>query len=246
MVAAAGFDVAWSHARRAAPVAAVVLAAVVLGVLVLALPPFVRLHERDGEATLAHVVHETPVDVVTGAEREAHYLGRRVPAYPAIQHLNRVADEHDRVVEAIDPFADFYSKPELVPDYSRCLARAGLFDGGARAAHAALLRAGVDYVLVDRTIPDQWSFGWLGRGFRRRALERVYADERISLYRVRGAATSHAVPPAAARASLRQPSPPRAGDRAGSAAPPVRGGPPPAARRIAAATALRACGPRAQ
>ena len=64
------------------PAAAVVFAGVVLATLALALPPFVRLHDRDGEGTLTHVVQETPLDVVTGAEGEA-------PTRPARPGLSR-------------------------------------------------------------------------------------------------------------------------------------------------------------
>ena len=53
--------------------------------------PSSGLHDRDGEGTLTHVVRETPLDVVTGAEGEGAYIARRVPAYPAILRLNQLA-----------------------------------------------------------------------------------------------------------------------------------------------------------
>ncbi len=71
VVAAIGFEAAWELARDRVPAAAVVFAGVVLATLALALPPFVGLHDRDGEGTLTHVVRETPLDVVTGAEGKA-------------------------------------------------------------------------------------------------------------------------------------------------------------------------------
>ena len=55
VLAAAGFDAAWQLARERVPAAGAVLAAAVVVVLALALPPFIELHEPDGEGTLTHV-----------------------------------------------------------------------------------------------------------------------------------------------------------------------------------------------
>jgi hypothetical protein len=205
VLAAAGFERMWSLARAAAPAWAAVLSAVVLLVLALALPPFRVLHERDGKDTLTHVMLETPLDVVTGAESEDAYVTRRVPAYPAIQRLNRLAGPDDLVVVAIDPFADFYARPAMAPDYAVCLSNAGLRAGSAVAAHRALIRTSVDYVLADERVRAAWSFDWVARDFRRGALTPVYSAGSLRLYRVRRVWASHATPRRQSRAPLRRP-----------------------------------------
>ena len=201
VVAAVGFEAAWELARERVPAAAVVFAGVVLATLALALPPFVGLHDRDGEGTLTHVVRETPLDVVSGAEGEGAYIGRRVPAYPAILRLNQLAGPGDRAVMAIDPFANYYARPELVPDYAVCLGNAGLYDGKPGSPQRALTAIGADYLLVDENTRAGWSFDWLEPHLRRTALDPVYSNGGVRLFRIRPAsqASLHARSPSAAR-----------------------------------------------
>jgi 4-amino-4-deoxy-L-arabinose transferase-like glycosyltransferase len=244
VVAAAGFDAAWQLARERAPAAGSVLAVVVLAALALALPPFVALHEPDGEGTLTHVLSETPLDVVTGAETEDAYIARRVPAYPAIQRLNRLAGPGDRVVMAIDPFANYYSQAELIPDFAVCLARAGLYGHGPGAAWRALAKTGVDYVLVDQRVSDAWSLDWLDADLRRIAFTSIFADGRVRLLRVRVPAASHARLHAGAHVSARRRSRSHDDGRSLAAASPAADARPPAADPTAAATRSRGCGHR--
>ena len=239
VVAASGFEAGWELARERVPAAAVVFAGVVLASLALALPPFVDLHERDGEGTLTHVVRETPLDVVTGAEGEGAYIARRVPAYPAILRLNRLAGSGDRVVAAIDPFANYYARAELVPDYAVCLGNAGLYDGRPGSPGRALRAIGADYLLVDENKRAGWSFDWLEPELRRTALVPVYSREGVRLFRIRPAS----------QASLREPSPSAARSRSrtrsgyptrvGAATAAASGRP--ARPRSAAARAVLAC-----
>ena len=127
-------------------------------------------------------VRETPLDVATGAEPEEAYLARRVPAYPAIQRLNRLAGPDDRVVVAIDPFANYYSQAELVPDYAVCLARAGLYGPGRRSRLAGPRQDG--HGLRPRRAsasPTPGALDWLAPELRRIALRTVYSDGRVRL-----------------------------------------------------------------
>jgi hypothetical protein len=192
VLAGAGFEGAWELARKGAPAAAAATAALVLAVLVLALPPFIELHEPDGEGTLTHVLREVPLDAVTGAESEAAYIARRVPAYPAIQRLNAIAGARDRVVVAIDPFANYYSQPEAIPDYAVCLGQAGLYDKRPDAVRRALASIGADYVLVDEKVSDSWSINWLRPDLLRTTFDQLYSDGRVRLFRVRAVSSTHA------------------------------------------------------
>jgi hypothetical protein len=211
VLAGAGFDAAWQLARERVPAAAALTAGLVLAVLALALPPFIALHEPDGEGTLTHVLREVPLDAVTGAESEAHYISRRVPAYPAIQRLNSLAGPHDRVVVAIDPFANYYSRAEAIPDYAVCLGQAGLYDKRPDAVWRALAAIGADYVLVDEQVSDSWSINWLRPGLRRTALDQLYSDGRVRLFRVRALRTTHATTLQRGLASAPPPFPARGG-----------------------------------
>jgi hypothetical protein len=186
IVAAAGLERVLAVApRRVAGAAAVV----VLAVLALSLPPFVRLHERErdddtGAGYLTHVLRDVPADVVLGAEPERTYLARRVPAYEAVQRLNELAGQADRVATLTDPYADFYTRAQSIPDYALCLRRAGLGAGGSRD-HRALRREGIDYLVVEDRLAGSSAIPWADPAFARRYLRLAYADDRARLYRVR-------------------------------------------------------------
>ena len=235
VVAAAGFEVALSARSGVAPAAGALLAAVVLVALALALPPFVGLHDRDGEGTLTHVLRETPVDVVSGAEPEPDYIARRVPAYrrsgASTGSPARTTESSWRSTRSptTTPSGDV---PRLLP-----LPRpGGLFDGGARAAAGACGAPGTSTTCSSTArIPEQWSFDWLAHGFQRRALERstrtaawgstACAGRRLA---TRAPRASPSVIAAAVPAAWR---PPGRGCAARAAGRPL------AARRAAAATA---------
>jgi hypothetical protein len=174
-------------ARQWRPVAGVLAGALVTVVLLLSLPPFLRAHERDRDGYdgwLTHVLREVPVTVVTGAESETDYLQRRIPAYGAVQHLNDVADVDDTVVVVTDPYVDLYAEPRTVPDYAVCLADAGLGRGGPDD-HRAMLRTGVDYLLVEDRLRGQSVIQWQDPTFAAQYLDLLYEDGRAQLYRVR-------------------------------------------------------------
>jgi hypothetical protein len=218
VVAGAGLDGALRLAGERVPAVAALTAALILTVLALALPPFIALHEPDGEGTLTHVLREVPLDAVSGAESEADYIARRVPTYPAIQRLNAVAGPSDRVVIAIDPFANYYMQPEAIPDYAVCLGQAGLYDRRRNAVWRALAAIGADYVLVDERVSDSWSIDWLRSGLRHTAFDQLYSDGRVRLFRVRALPATHATSREPGLASAPLPSRARGGARAPRAA----------------------------
>ena len=176
-----------THARAWQPAAGFSIVFVGLVALVLSLPPFLRMHERDRsgyEGYLTHVLREVPTKVVTGAESEQQYLARRIPAYGAVSRLNQLAGPKDTVVVSADPFVDLYATPRTVPDFAVCLGQAGLGIGGA-ADHRALQRVGVTYVLVEERLRAGSVVQWYDENFARRYLDLVYQDEKARLYRVR-------------------------------------------------------------
>lgn len=188
VLAAVGFWRARSMAGALHRRLPVVVSALVLAVLVLSLPPFVRMHERDRQGWQGwqtHVLRETPLDAATGAEKRDAYLTRRLPTYAAIRRLNAVAGPRDRVVTFGQPNS-LYSEAVTVPNYAVRLGSALAPRGAERAAYRGLRRAGVTYVLFERKAKDeQPALALTGPAFERRYLEVVYEDARAVLYRVR-------------------------------------------------------------
>lgn len=166
----------------------VIITALVFTVLVLSLPPFVRMHEQDRrgqEGWLTHVLREVPLNAVTGAEKRGAYLTRRLPTYAAIQRLNALAGPHDRVVTFGQPNS-LYSDAVIVPNYAIRLGRARAPRGQELAAYRGLRRAGVTYVLFERKRRhEQPALALTGPAFEHRYLEVVYKDAHAVLYRVR-------------------------------------------------------------
>jgi Dolichyl-phosphate-mannose-protein mannosyltransferase len=196
LLAAAGLERAAATARTAGPAVQRAMLVVVVAVLALSLPPFLRMHERAPrpQGWLAHILRETPLAVVTGAETKRDYLVRRVPAYAAITHLNRIAGPRDKALVSTNPYSDFYSRPFLVPEWAYTVGRAGFGSGDASRDQRALRRADIDYVLAQRPLKRRSRLGHaMSNDFERR-LQSVYADERARLYRVRPARHASTVP----------------------------------------------------
>ncbi len=188
VLAGYGFDRAVALADGLAPSMRVAVMALVVIVLALSLPPFLRMNERDrkdGSGLIYSVLREVPLDVVTGAESPRDYLTRRVPAYAAILRLNTMTRSTDHVVTSIDPEADFYLRPLAVPDYAVSLAVAGLTGDGSRSDYLALRHQGIGYLLVENRLKRDSVVPWSNRAFEQQYLEIVYADSRARLYRLR-------------------------------------------------------------
>ena len=169
-------------AGRLHPAAAAAAAGLVGLVLVAGLPPFERLHERSGY--LVHVLRGAPVDVVTGAETEAEYLARTLPAYASVLDLNRGVGEQERVLALTDPFLDYYAVPELIPDYSVCLVLAGARDGDRASELRALRRLGVRYLLVQPGISSEQGSLEITRRRPPAGFELLHRDSGAVLYRI--------------------------------------------------------------
>ena len=88
-------------ATRTGRAPAVAMRALVLVALVLNLPPFTPLHERDRAGWtgwLTHVVRRAPVEVIAGGISEDAYLRREVRTFGAWSYLNEHAPEDARVL----------------------------------------------------------------------------------------------------------------------------------------------------
>jgi len=188
VLASVGFEKACSMAGGLSSRLPVVMAVLVLAIMSLSLPPFLRMHERDrsgSEGWLTHVLREVPLDVVTGAENRDAYLARRLPIYAAIQRLNAEAGSDDRAIVIDRPY-NLYSQAELVPFYAHCLRNAGQAQrGGEETAYHRLRRAGVGYVLFERKKMYELSNRALtDSSFERHFLELIHKDSRTLLYRI--------------------------------------------------------------
>jgi hypothetical protein len=188
VLAAVGFQHACSMASKLNRRLPVVIAGLVLTTLVLSLPPFLSMHERDRhgwEGWLTSVLREFPLNAVTGAEDRDVYLTRRLRTYAAIQRLNAVADTHDRAIVSANEMNNLYSQAELVPDFAICLGNARAPRGSEKAAYRGLRGAGVTHVLFEQELRhEQSALALTGQAFERRYLKVLYEDPRAVLYRV--------------------------------------------------------------
>jgi hypothetical protein len=122
--------------------------------LLLNLPPFTSLHERDRvryDGWLTHVVHQVPVGVVLGYESEADYLGRKVSSYNAWRYINAHLATDARVL-VFGGGDNLYSERDRIPDTAIAARRAtyGATRGQEEQALRALNELGVTHVLVSR------------------------------------------------------------------------------------------------
>ncbi|HVM41571.1 MAG TPA: hypothetical protein VM618_12410 [Acidimicrobiia bacterium] len=188
--------------RDAAPPAVRTAAGVALvALLALNLPPFTPFHEHDRrgwQGWLTHVVHQIPLPVVVGAERESAYLARWVPAAPAW----RYADEH-LGEEAL--VLTFSGGDHLLSDTARIPATAvaawpATFGAGAGEegdAVAALRRLGVTHLLVDQRLMARTPVEELAihpDGAMRHVFEPVYRDGRFVLFEIRWRSVLSGIP----------------------------------------------------
>jgi 4-amino-4-deoxy-L-arabinose transferase-like glycosyltransferase len=181
VVAAHGLEAACGLAAGLHPRARAVPAVVVVATLALSIPAFTAIHDRDGELTLTHVLRGAPADVVTGAESEADYLTRRLPAYAAARGLR----QGGRVVALTDPYVNLYAAPSLIPDWSLCIPLAGARVGDARSEARALRRLGVDRLLVEPGLrTEQGSLALVRKPPPAGTARVVYDDERAVVYRL--------------------------------------------------------------
>jgi hypothetical protein len=181
VVAAHGLEAARGLAAGLHPRASGVPAVVVVATLALSIPAFTAMHDRDGELTLTHVLRGAPADVVTGAESEARYLTRKLPAYGAAQRLRKGG----RVVALTDPYVNFYAAPALIPDWSACITLAGARAGDSRSELRALRRLGANRLLVEPGIrTEQGALAVVRKPPPAGTARVVYRDGRAVVYRL--------------------------------------------------------------
>jgi 4-amino-4-deoxy-L-arabinose transferase-like glycosyltransferase len=159
-------------------------AALVAALLVLSLPPFAPVQQRDEPVGLTHVITDVPLAVVSGAQSRTEYLAREVETYPLLRRLE--SGPGRRLLAIADPPATLYANVPLVPGFAKSVDV--VYDAAAvpAAVHRELRAAGITHVLVDRrerrTLPSGAPGGPV---FARRYLQRVDADANAVLYRLR-------------------------------------------------------------
>ena len=142
-----------------------ILAAAVLILGVMNLPPFTRFHEADRQGWtgwLTHVLRDPPVRVVIGREPERAYLAREVPSFEAWQWINTHVPADARVLTTTGG-DQLYSHRARI-SYDTVIARPAVWVGSEElgTATAALRRLAITHVL-----------------FERRELSRLAADSRV-------------------------------------------------------------------
>lgn len=130
-----------------------------LGILLLNVPPFTPLHERDRvgwSGWLTHVIHRVPVEAVLGGWSTDEWLRSQVTTYAAWAHLNALAPPNARVLTFFSG-DHFYSARTRV--WSESVA-ARPVTWGATSAEASTLRLrlaelGITHVIAPRRFPHR-------------------------------------------------------------------------------------------
>jgi 4-amino-4-deoxy-L-arabinose transferase-like glycosyltransferase len=188
VVAAAGAGRLATGAASVSSRIALLVNAIVMGLLVMNLPPFIEWHEADRrgwDGWLTHVLRALPARVVLGAESEEQYLARLVPAYRAWQHMNATLPADAKVLTFVGGDHLYSHRARLWSEATVALpltwwAAAGQED--AVAGEAA--RRGLTHVLFDKR-QDVATLAIGSDAMRACCLERVYEDDRFVLYRFR-------------------------------------------------------------
>jgi len=126
----------------------------VAGLLLLNLPPFTSLHERDRvmwDGWLTHVVHEVPLGVVVGREPREDYLARKVPSYTAWRHINTYLPDGACVL-TFSGGDHFYSERDRIAS-DATIAHAAIWGatrGQERQAIQTMHQLGISHVLFDK------------------------------------------------------------------------------------------------
>jgi hypothetical protein len=165
-----------------------IVGGLVVAAMVLNLPPFFALKDaREWTPSIMRSVGPGAWLTVLGVRDADRYLVRRVRPYGAVLFMNEALPDDARVVTFAGA-VHFYARPEVVHDYSRCVAHAtwGYASGEEERAHAALREAGVTHILWDRE-RWRWDAGEPSdiaidtEEFRARFVRTVYQDDRVWL-----------------------------------------------------------------
>lgn len=128
--------------------------AILAGLLLLNLPPFLSLHEADRAGYLGwltHVVHTVPLGVTLGFETQESYLSREVPSYQAWKYINQHLAREARVL-TFSGGDHLYSERERIWSDATVAHPAvwGAQRGDEEQALATLRQLGITHLLIDR------------------------------------------------------------------------------------------------
>lgn len=192
VTAAAGAAALAQHARQISEKLVRVPAAIVAGLLLISLPPFVPWQEterRGWTGWLTHVPGPLPMAVVVGAESESAYLSRVLPTFRAWQAIDAFTPPTARVLTFVGG-DHLYSHRARLPADSAVAAPVAW---GADAADPASMwcaveRLGISHVLFDQQAfndPVFLSLPLVAETRRDGRLSLFYSDSRIAVYAVR-------------------------------------------------------------
>jgi hypothetical protein len=189
LLAAAAFEVLAQRAAQPGTRSPTLLAASVLLLGLLNLPPFTPFHEADRQGWsgwLTHVLRVPPLRVVIGREAEASYLAREVASFRAWQWINANLPGDVRVLTTTGG-DQLYARRSRIPHDATIASRAvWVGDRDFDPAVASLRHLGITHVLFDQRELSQMSaksFVLASSRFQQ-ACTPEYSDGRFSVCRI--------------------------------------------------------------
>jgi len=166
----------------------------VVVLLVLSLPPFVALHERDRAGRngwVVSVAHGLPLGVVAGGESRDAYLARAIPSYHAWQWANAALPAGARVL-TWSGGDHLYAHRDRIGVFAPRARPAGFGLAPADSAWRRLRALGITHLLIDERFLAENAMGeyaWddfavPGAALRGRCCTRLWHDGRVGVYRV--------------------------------------------------------------
>jgi hypothetical protein len=169
-----------------------VLQAAFAALLIVNLPPWTPLHERDRQAWsnwLTHVVREPPVGVVLGGISEDEWLREQIRSYAAWQWIDAHTSSSSRVLTFFGGDHFYTHRPRLWSE--SVTARPATWeavDGHGAPITATMQRLGLSYVLApseELRTSDHKRLDILQPATLQRHFDLVYTDRWTVVYRVR-------------------------------------------------------------
>ena len=162
------------------------------GLLVLNLPLFTALHERDRvnwDGWINHALRQVPLGVVLGAESQEAYLTRNVRSYGVWQHASQTLPPEARVL-TWSGGEQFYTRHERVWANATALGPVAWAPAGDFETAVEGLRShGITHVIVERRDPPasgSWDdYALTGQRAASELYEQLYQDRHYTLYRIR-------------------------------------------------------------
>ncbi len=167
-------------------------ASVLLVLLVLNLPLFTSLHERDHARNtdwLNSTLHGLPLGVVIGAEGSEQYLTRTVTSYGVWNYANATVPD-DAYILTWSGGEEFYTRHQRVwANATSIRALAWATSEHQDQALETLYDSGITHLIIDRrprSAADEWGlFALTHPAVRRQWYDLLYEDAHFGLYRVR-------------------------------------------------------------